>query len=142
MEATYGDVYVAQIALGADNPQTVKAFAEAAAYPGPSLILAYSHCIAHGIDMAQGMTHQRTAVDTGYWPLYRYDPRHDPPFQLDSRAPKLPVHEFEVSETRFTSLGRTNPALEEELEEEAQHEIDERWALYSHLAEIHGHTDG
>jgi pyruvate-ferredoxin/flavodoxin oxidoreductase len=141
MEATYGDVYVAQVALGADNPQTVKAFAEAAAYPGPSLILAYSHCIAHGIDMAEGMAHQHSAVDSGYWPLYRYDPRLDPPFQLDSRAPKLSIHDFEATETRFTSLGRTNPELEEELEEEAQHGTDERWALYSHLAEIQRHTE-
>jgi pyruvate-ferredoxin/flavodoxin oxidoreductase len=136
MEATYGDVYVAQVALGADNPQTVKAFAEAAAYPGPSLIVAYSHCIAHGIEMAHGMEHQKAAVDSGYWPLYRYDPRRDPPFQLDSRPPKLSIHDFEQTETRFTSLARTSPELERELEEELQHETDERWALYAHLAEL------
>ena len=82
--AAYGTVYVAQIALGADNPQTVKAFAEADAYPGPSLILAYSHCIAHGIEMSTAMAHQKEASDSGYWPLYRYDPRLDHPFQLDS----------------------------------------------------------
>ena len=141
MEATYGDVYVAQVAMGADNPQTVKAFAEAAAYPGPSLILAYSHCIAHGIEMADGMKHQKSAVDSGYWPLYRYDPRLDPPFQLDSRAPKLSLHDFEATETRFTSLARTNPDQAEELEEEAQHETDERWTLYAHLSELRRHEE-
>ena len=89
--AGYGNVYVAQVALGADNPQTVKAFAEAEAYDGPSLIIAYSHCIAHGIEMATAMQHQKEAADSGYWPLYRYDPRLDKPFQLDSRPPKIPV---------------------------------------------------
>ena len=79
--AGYGNVYVAQVALGADNPQTVKAFAEAEAYDGPSLIIAYSHCIAHGIEMSTAMAHQKEAADSGYWPLYRYDPR------LDARVP-------------------------------------------------------
>ena len=91
--AAYGNVYVAQIAMGADNPQTVKALAEAEAYPGPSLVIAYSHCIAHGIDMRTAMEQQKAAVDTGYWPLYRYDPgaSREHPFHLDSRAPKLPL---------------------------------------------------
>ncbi len=108
--AGYGNVYVAQVALGADNPQTVKAFAEAEAYDGPSLIIAYSHCIAHGIEMATAMQHQKEAADSGYWPLYRYDPRLDKPFQLDSRPPKIPVSEFTASENRFALLARANPA--------------------------------
>ena len=99
--AAYGDVYVAQVALGADNPQTVKAFAEAESYRGPSLIIAYSHCIAHGIEMATAMAHQKEAADSGYWPLYRHDPRLEHPFQLDSRPPKLPLAEFTAKENRF-----------------------------------------
>ena len=90
LATAYGNVYVAQIALGADNPQTVKALAEADAWHGPSLVIAYSHCIAHGIDMVKGMRQQKLAVDTGYWPLWRYDPRNagpgEHPFHLDSGA--------------------------------------------------------
>ncbi len=91
MASSYGNVYVAKVALGADNPQTVKAFAEAEAYPGVSLIIAYSTCIAHGIDMETSMGHQKEAVDSGYWPLYRYDPRVERPFHLDSRPPEDPA---------------------------------------------------
>ena len=91
---SYGNVYVAQIAIGAQPLQTVKAFREAAAYEGPSLILAYSQCIAHGIDMSTGMSHQKDLVNSGFWPLFRYDPRlahdHGRPFHLDSHKPKLP----------------------------------------------------
>ena len=132
----YGHVYVAQVALGADNPQTVKAFAEAAAYPGPSLILAYSHCIAHGIDMAQGMRRQKAAVDTGYWPLYRHDPRRDHPFVLDSGAPKLPLSEFTSQEARFAMLARAHPVEAAALAERAQAAVSERRHLYEQLARI------
>jgi len=132
--AAYGDVYVAQVALGADNPQTVKAFAEAEAYRGPSLIIAYSHCIAHGIEMATAMAHQKEAADSGYWPLYRHDPRRAQPFQLDSRPPKLPLAEFTAKENRFASIVRANPAEAEELAAEEQHDVDERWRLYERLA--------
>jgi pyruvate-ferredoxin/flavodoxin oxidoreductase len=132
--AGYGNVYVAQVALGADNPQTVKAFAEAEAYEGPSLIIAYSHCIAHGIEMATAMAHQKEAADSGYWPLYRYDPRLEHPFQLDSRPPKIPVSEFTSKENRFTLLRRTNPGEADELAAEEQHDVDERWRLYERLA--------
>jgi pyruvate-ferredoxin/flavodoxin oxidoreductase len=138
--SAYGDVYVAQIAMGADNPQTVKALAEADAYPGPSLVIAYSHCIAHGIEMKKGMEQQKLAVDTGYWPLYRYDPRHgspgEHPFRLDSRPPKLPVTEFMSREARFAMLARSRPADAAELAELAQHDVDERWHVYEQLAEI------
>jgi pyruvate-ferredoxin/flavodoxin oxidoreductase len=135
--AAYGNVYVAQVALGADNAQTVKAFAEADAHPGPSLIIAYSHCIAHGIDMAKGMTHQKEAVDSGYWPLFRQHPDdgdgHHHPLQLDSRAPVIPLREFEEKETRFTALRRSDPAEADELLAEAQHDVDERRHLYEQL---------
>jgi pyruvate-ferredoxin/flavodoxin oxidoreductase len=138
--SAYGDVYVAQIAMGADNPQTVKALAEADAYPGPSLVIAYSHCIAHGIEMKKGMEQHKLAVDTGYWPLYRYDPRHahagEHPFRLDSRPPKLPVSEFMAKEARFAMLHRARPTEAAELAELAQHDVDERWHVYEQLAEI------
>ena len=134
--AGYGNVYVAQIALGADNPQTVKALAEAEAYHGPSLVIAYSHCIAHGIEMSTAMAHQKEAADSGYWPLYRYDPRLDRPFQLDSRAPKLPLAEFTAKENRFAMIARSNPAEAAELAAEEQHDVDERWRLYERLSHV------
>ena len=133
--AAYGNVYVAQVALGADNPQTVKALVEAESYDGPSLVIAYSHCIAHGIKMATAMAHQKEAADSGYWPLYRYDPRLEHPFQLDSRPPKIPVAEFTHKENRFNLLSRTNPLEADELEAEEQHDVDERWRLYERLAD-------
>jgi len=138
--SAYGDVYVAQVAMGADNPQTVKALAEADAYPGPSLVIAYSHCILHGIEMKKGMEQQKLAVDTGYWPLYRYDPRHahagEHPFRLDSRRPKLPLSEFMSREARFAMLARARPQEAAELGELAQHDVDERWHVYEQVAEI------
>jgi pyruvate-ferredoxin/flavodoxin oxidoreductase len=134
--AGYGNVYVAQVALGADNPQTVKAFAEAESYRGPSLILAYSHCIAHGIEMATAMAHQKEAADSGYWPLYRFDPRLSHPFQLDSRPPKLPVAAFTAKENRFASLARAHPEEAAELAAEEQHDVDERWRLYETLTAL------
>ncbi len=136
----YGNVYVAQVALGANNTQTVKAFMEAEAFEGPSMLLAYSQCIAHGIDMATGMTHQKEAVDSGYWPLYRYDPRLGAegkrPFRLDSRKPSLKFEDFAQKEARFAMLARTQPAEAERLFRLAQEDIDERWRLYEQLAEI------
>jgi pyruvate-ferredoxin/flavodoxin oxidoreductase len=142
--SAYGDVYVAQIALGADNAQTVKAFAEAAAHRGPSLLLAYSHCIAHGIDMEQGMAHQKDAVDSGYWPLYRFDPRleahGEPPLQLDSRKPKLQLAEFTAKEARFAMLERIDPPRAKRLADLAQRDVDERWALYEQLAGVERHS--
>jgi pyruvate-ferredoxin/flavodoxin oxidoreductase len=138
--SAYGDVYVAQIAMGADNAQTVKALAEADAYRGPSLVIAYSHCIAHGIEMKKGMEQHSLAVDTGYWPLYRYDPRNahagEHPFRLDSRRPKLPLSEFTSREARFAMLARSRPAEAAELAALAQHDVDERWHVYEQLAEI------
>ena len=138
----YGHVYVAQVAMGADNPQTVKAFAEAAAYPGPSLILAYSHCIAHGIDMTLGMSRQKVAVDTGYWPLYRHDPRREHPFVLDSGAPRRPLSDFTSHEARFAMLARAHPAEAAALAERAQRDVHERRHLYEQLANIDHVVDG
>src|SRR4030095_7226255 len=105
MAMTYGHVYVARIALGAKDAHAVKVLQEAEAFPGPSLVIAYAHCIAHGYDMADGVDHQKMAVDSGYWPLYRYDPRRAdqglPPLQLDSGPPKSDLRDYMESETRF-----------------------------------------
>ncbi len=134
----YGNVYVAQVALGANNVQVVKAFSEAESFPGPSLIIAYSQCIAHGIDMEKGMSHQKEAVDSGYWPLYRFDPRLEDhhPFHLDSKKPSIPFKEFAWQEARFAMLARSQPEEAERLFRLAQEDIDERWSLYEQLADI------
>jgi pyruvate-ferredoxin/flavodoxin oxidoreductase len=137
MASSYESVYVAQVALGADNPQTVKAFAEAEAHPGVSLIVAYSTCIAHGIEMETSMAHQKEAVDSGYWPLYRFDPRAAHPFHLDSRAPKIPLSEFADKEARFAMLKRARPDEAERLLGEAQAGVDARRRLYEQLAAAH-----
>ena len=135
----YGNVYVAQIAIGANDVQAVKAFAEAEAWPGPSLIIAYSTCIAHGIEMRTSMSHQKDAVKSGYWPLYRYKPggdEHLTPFQLDSKAPSIPVDVFMGAETRFATLRRSDPDAATELTALAQRDIDERWRYYDQLAHV------
>jgi pyruvate-ferredoxin/flavodoxin oxidoreductase len=129
---------VAQIALGASDTQTNKAMLEAEAWPGPSLIIAYSTCIAHGIDMSTSMTHQKDAVKSGFWPLYRYVPSEadGQPFKLDSKAPSIPIKEFVESETRFAILQRTQPQRAAELVELSQADADERWRYYSQLAGV------
>jgi pyruvate-ferredoxin/flavodoxin oxidoreductase len=136
----YGDVYVGQIAMGADMPHTVKVLSEAEAHRGPSLVIAYSHCIAHGIDMSTAMTHQRDAVATGYWPLWRYEPeaaaRGEHPFHLDSKRPTLPLTEFTSKEARYAMLARSDPARAEQLSTLAQADVDARWRLYEQLAEV------
>jgi pyruvate-ferredoxin/flavodoxin oxidoreductase len=138
--ADYGNVYVAHVALGADNMQTIKAFTEAEAYDGPALIIAYSTCIEHGIDMATSMSHQLDAVRSGYWPLYRYDPRHaavgDHPLRLDGKKPTIPLREFESKEARFAMLGRSRPHDAERLLALAQQDVDERWHRYEQLAGV------
>ncbi len=138
MAVSYGNVYVAQIAMGANDAQTVRAFLEAEAYPGPSLIIAYSHCIAHGIDMAKGLEQQRMATEAGYWPLYRYDPRLQEegknPFQLDSRAPKIPLRDYAYNENRYRMLTKSDPQAAEMLMKEAQEFVDRRWHKYEELA--------
>ena len=116
MEAvSYGSVYVARIAMGASDMQTVKAFQEAEAYDGPAIIIAYSHCIAHGYDLTYGLEQQKNAVLSGYWPLMRYNPalRNEGknPFQLDSKAPSIPLKEYAYREARYTMLARSHPAV-------------------------------
>ena len=142
--SAYGNVYVASIAMGADNAQTIRAFAEAEAHPGPSLILAYSHCIAHGIDMSQGMRQQKAAVDSGYWPLYRYRPRAEEqgehPFRLDSKKPTIPFRDFAREEARFAMLWHSNPDGAQRLFDAAQADIDERWHLYEQFGDIERHA--
>ncbi|HYN57677.1 MAG TPA: pyruvate:ferredoxin (flavodoxin) oxidoreductase [Motilibacterales bacterium] len=134
----YGDVYVAQIALGASEVQTVKALVEAEAHHGPSLVIAYSTCIAHGFDMADSMGHQKLAVNSGHWPLYRYRPAaaDGSPFQLDSKAPSIPFSEFAQKEARFSMLFRSDPARAKELMARSEEDIAERWRYYEQLAGV------
>ncbi|QGG95667.1 pyruvate:ferredoxin (flavodoxin) oxidoreductase [Actinomarinicola tropica] len=135
----YGNVYVAQISMGANELQTTKALLEADAWPGPSLVIAYSTCIAHGIDMSTSMSHQKDAVKSGYWPLYRFHPSEiedGQPFRLDSSAPSIPVTDFVSSETRYAILQRTDPARARELGELLQADVDERWRYYAQLASM------
>jgi len=136
---TYGHVYVARVAFGAKDAQTVRAFLEADSYPGPALILAYSHCIAHGYDLSQGANQQKRAVESGYWPLYRFDPRRvaegESPLKLDSSPPKGRLVDFARNETRFRMVEQQDPARFRALMEEAQGEIHTRWATYEQLAQ-------
>jgi pyruvate-ferredoxin/flavodoxin oxidoreductase len=138
---SYGNVYVGQVAMGANPTQTVKTLAEAEAYEGVSMIIAYSPCVAHGIDMSTQMTHQKAATDSGYWPLYRYDPGREaegePGLRLDSRKPSIPFKEFAARETRFAMLGRVNPERADQLMTRAQQDIDDRWHLYEQMVEVH-----
>ncbi|MDP9495622.1 MAG: pyruvate:ferredoxin (flavodoxin) oxidoreductase, partial [Actinomycetota bacterium] len=138
---SYGNVYVAQVAMGANMTQTVKAFAEAEAHRGVSLILAYSPCIAHGIEMSTQMTHQKEAATSGYWPLYRYDPAYEaagqPGLRLDSRKPTIRFKDFAEKEARFAMLALVNPERSSELMKSAQKDIDDRWHLYEQLVEVH-----
>jgi pyruvate-ferredoxin/flavodoxin oxidoreductase len=142
--AAYGNVYVAQIALGANPRQTIAAFREAESWHGPSLIIAYSHCIAHGIEMSSAMGHQKEAVTSGFWPLFRYDPRVSGPgahpFQLDSSKPRLPFQEFAAKEARFAMLARANPEHAAQLMKLAQEDIDEQWRYYAQLAGVERST--
>ncbi|MFG0289950.1 MAG: pyruvate:ferredoxin (flavodoxin) oxidoreductase [Rhodopirellula sp. JB044] len=140
LAVAYGNVFVAQIAMGAQPMQTLKAIREAESYQGPSLILAYSPCIAHGIDMSKSMTHQKDLVRSGFWPLYRYDPRmahdHGHPFHLDSRKPSVSFKEIAMREARFAMLTRTNPERASQLFDLAQREIDDRWQFYEQMAGV------
>ena len=140
----YGSVYVAQVAFGANDAQTVRVFNEADAYPGPSLIIAFSPCIAHGYDLAKGAEQQKLAVDTGYWPIYRYDPRrHGPdesPLRIDSPAIKGKVIDYTRNETRFRMVEQQDPARFRELMHLLQHKSEERRALYAHMALPFGAT--
>jgi len=143
----YGNVYVARVAMGADDQQTLKAFLEAEAYDGPSLIIAYSHCIAHGIDMRKGLEQQKLAVQSGHWNLYRYNPtladagKH--PLTIDSKAPSIPLEEYVYNETRYRMLRQSDEVRSEQLIERAKQGVKERYEHYQELAaEPHHNDDG
>jgi pyruvate-ferredoxin/flavodoxin oxidoreductase len=143
MEAiSYGSVYVARVAMGGSDMQTVKAFLEAEAYDGPSLIIAYSHCIAHGYDMIFGLQQQKAAVQSGYWPLMRYNPalrqEGKNPFQLDSKPPTIPLEKYVYQETRYTMLKRSNPEAAKELLKLAQEDVNQQWRVYENRASMPG----
>jgi pyruvate-ferredoxin/flavodoxin oxidoreductase len=134
----YGSVYVARIAMGASDMQTLKAFTEAEAWDGPSIIIAYSHCIAHGYDLVHGLDQQKLAVQSGHWPLFRYNPaliaQGKNPFQLDSKAPSIPLDKYIYNETRYTMLRQSNPEGAAVLLKEAQEDVNDRWKIYEHRA--------
>jgi len=138
---SYGHVYVAQVAFGAKINQVVEVLREAEAYPGPSLVIAYSPCVAHGYDLSQGAMQQKLLVDSGLWPLYRFDPRRaaagEPPLHLDSGAPKVPVKAFMENEARFRMVERADGERFRELQRRAQHLAERRWNVYRQLAGVH-----
>jgi pyruvate-ferredoxin/flavodoxin oxidoreductase len=141
---SYGNVYVAKIAMGASDMHTVKAFNEAEAYDGPSLIIAYSHCIAHGYDLSYGMEQQKAAVNSGYWPLFRYNPdlvaQNKNPFQLDSRPATISLKEYIYNETRYTMLAKSNPEEAQKLYKLAQEDVASKWRLYEHMSHQAGNA--
>jgi len=136
----YENVYVAHVAYGAKDTQTINAFNEAEAYPGPSLIIAYSPCIAHGIDLKNNHQQQKLAVDSGHWPLFRYNPENAKkginPLHLDSKAPSIPYREFIETEIRFNMLWRTHPDVAEKLLEQSQQDVLHRYHFYEQLASL------
>jgi pyruvate-ferredoxin/flavodoxin oxidoreductase len=143
MEAvSYGSVYVAQVAIGGSDSHVIKAFQEAEAHEGPSLIIAYSSCIAHGYDLVHGLEQQKLAVQSGYWPLMRYNPSlresGKNPFQLDSKAPSIRLKEYAYREARYTMLARGNPELAAQLLKEAQDDVERQWRVYSARAGMPG----
>jgi pyruvate-ferredoxin/flavodoxin oxidoreductase len=124
--------------MGGSDMQTVKAFLEAEAFDGPSIIIAYSHCIAHGYDLSFGCDQQKAAVNSGYWPLFRYNPdlaaEGKNPFQLDSRPPNVPLKNYVYNETRYTMLAKSNPDQAKKLLALAEEDVASRWKLYDYLA--------
>ena len=145
---SYGYIYVAQIAMGASDQQTLTAFLEAEAYDGPSLIIAYSHCIAHGIDMRKGLEQQKLAVQSGHWPLYRFNPNlideGKNPLVIDSKDPSIPFQEYAYNETRYRMLAQSDEERAEGLLKLAQKDITARWRMYRQMASMHynGDSDG
>jgi len=142
---SYGYVYVAKVAMGANDQQTLRAMLEAEAYDGPSLIIAYSHCIAHGFDMAKGLEQQKLAVQSGHWPMYRYDPRlaqqGQNPLVIESKEPTIPISQYAYNETRYKMLTQMDEARAEELMREAQQDAKSRWTLYQQMASMHYNGD-
>jgi len=137
---TYGNIFVAKVALGANTNQAVKAFVEAESYPGPSLIIAYSHCIAHGINMTTGYTEQKKAVACGHWPLYRFDPRLKQqgknPLQLDSKPPTIGFDEYAYGENRYRTLRQSQPQAAERLMKLAKADAVNRYDLLEQLSKL------
>jgi pyruvate-ferredoxin/flavodoxin oxidoreductase len=142
MAMTYGHVYVARVAMGASDAHTLRVLREAEAYDGPSLVIAYSHCIAHGYDLRHGLDQQKAAVLSGHWPLLRYDPRlareGKNPLQLDSKAPSVPLKAYAYNETRYTMLAHSDPDAAGRLLDLAQADVAARWRYYEHLAAMPG----
>jgi pyruvate-ferredoxin/flavodoxin oxidoreductase len=140
MAMAYGSVYVAQVAFGAKDVQTLRAFLEAESFDGPSLIIAYSPCIAHGIDLANNLRQQDLAVRSGHWPLFRYDPRRvkegESPLHIDSKEPSIPYRDFASTETRFAMLERTNPDAAMRFMKLAQKQAKTKFQLYAQLADL------
>jgi pyruvate-ferredoxin/flavodoxin oxidoreductase len=138
MAMTYGNVYVAQVAMGANDTQLVRALVEAEAHKGPSLVICYCHCIAHGIDMRKGLAQQELAVKSGHWLLYRYNPalaeQGQNPLQLDSREASIPLKDYVYSETRYRMLVQSDPVAAERLLKEAEADVQKRWAIYKSMA--------
>ena len=141
MAIAYGYVYVSRVAMGYSDQHTLKAFLEAESYPGPSIIIAYSHCAMHGIDMSKGLDQQKLAVQSGLWPLYRYDPRlvsdGKNPLQVDCKEPTVPVEQYMYNETRFRMLTQSDEARAEALLKLARKDAAARWNFYSQMAAIH-----
>ncbi len=141
MALNYGNVYVGRVAMGANDTHTVKTFLEAESYDGPSLIIAYSHCIAHGYNLAQGLNQQKLAVDSGHWPLFRFNPdlpeAGKSPFVLDSRGPKIPLADYIYNETRYKMLTKINPRRAKELLKMAEENIETRWKVYEKLSSLY-----
>ena len=140
MAMMYGNVYVAHIAMGSNDAQTLKAFMEAEAWDGPSLIIAYSHCIAHGYDLVHGLDQQKAAVNTAYWPLWRYNPalaaEGKNPFKLDSKPPSMPLEKYIYNETRYTMLVHSDPEAAKMLLKGAQQDVTDKWKFYEQLAQM------
>ncbi|UCG33626.1 MAG: hypothetical protein JSU68_03130, partial [Phycisphaerales bacterium] len=144
---SYGGVYVAKVALGANDLQVVRAFLEADAYDGPSMIIAYAHCIAHGINMRTGMDQQKAAVQSGHWPLYRFNPLRvqegQNPLKLDSKAPKIPFEEYAYKENRYKMLAKSKPEEAARLLKLSQQDVLNRWQLIEQMSQLsYGGGDG
>ncbi len=146
LSMSYGNIYVARIAFGANDRQTIQAFLEAEAYDGPSLIIAYSHCIAHGYDLVYGLEQQTAAVQSGYWPLFRFNPdlreTGENPFKLDSRKPKIPLEKYIYREGRYRMLTKSDPVAAERLLQLAKSDVETRWRQYEELAAKNGKSNG
>jgi len=143
MAMAYGNVFVGQVAMGANQAHTIKTIRAAEAYKGTSIIIAYSHCIAHGINMLHGYDLQKQAVECGYWPLYHFDPRDtEQPFHLDSRKPKGDYRDFAMQQARFAMLSRSKPEQAEHLLTLARQDIAKRWQFYDQLASVSRAANG